>query len=429
MKHKTGLVLFVSLLIVASQLIAQMGPSSLGDSTTTGTWEITPTGLDTKSQLMTSSIGFLQANEGFEFFLVNTTFRNVDYPSVETKLSSDFPITISVDGGDSIQKVGMGQPTSWCLQIDVFNCSANFSSQSDTMTFWIVFVLTDADAENPNKIVTYSDGTPINLGAEDPDTPTDTATPESTSSETAQPTTETPQPTDEPTETLTSEPSSQPPFAPRNLVAEHNFGRPIIRWSDDSLAQWFRIYIGTQNYSVTLLDQWFDRDLVCKEGTCEVSPEMYPISGTYRVWMQAWGDGEYSEGGDTGIEGWSTTELEINLSTPGAVEEMTAMNTENGIEFVWQPVPGATWYNIWAGTGAPDWTPQFDAWAFAGDLNCADGTCVMNSSVPLIGNQISTSFPVGEFVWYIRSWGPGGMSIGGITVAPSWAQGPNFTVQ
>ena len=50
-------------------------------------------------------------------------------------------------------------------------------------------------------------------------------------------------------------------------------------------------------------------------------------------------------------------------------------------------------------------------------MNCASQTCTL---------PLSMILPLGEYVWYMQAWGPGGFSIGG---TQGWAFGPVFTVE
>ncbi len=247
--------------------------------------------------------------------------------------------------------------------------------------------------------------------------PTESVTPQVTESVTPQATDDmTPEPTAEATPIGTAEPGTEPPSAPKNLSVDPRQGRPQIGWSDDVQAEWFRIYIGNSDYSVHLLDAWIQRDEYCEDGICSVIPPVDPLAGTYHVWIQAWGYGEFSVGGDTLADGWSHVVFSLPNTPPSEIIGLTV--TQDGdLALGWDAPDGATWYNVWLGTGAPDWTPAYFGWLGADDLHCGSGGLCSWEPITL---------PDGAYVWYIKAWGPGGFSTGGMVDAPGWSQGPDI---
>lgn len=257
--------------------------------------------------------------------------------------------------------------------------------------------------------------------------PTESSTPELTPDPSDEPTSEvTPQPTDEPTSEVTPEPTDEPtpdpavpPTAPMNLTIDSRFGRPQILWQDDIQAEWFRIYIGSADYSVQWLDTWIERDSYCEAGQCSVIPPLDLPVGTYHVWMQAWGYDHFSVGGETEADGWSHAEFTLPDTPPGVVEGLTYTIEDSMVSFMWPAVEHASWYNIWIGSGSPDWQPRLFEWLDVNTLHCeTNNLCTLNALMA-----------PNTYVWYVRSWGPGGFSTGGMIDAPGWVAGPEINVK
>lgn len=108
----------------------------------------------------------------------------------------------------------------------------------------------------------------------------------------------------------------------------------------------------------------------------------------------------------------------INLTAPMEAYALTTTQQNSGRPtFQWEAVPDATWYEVWVGTPAPEFGTQHHAWYSARQLGCHNlMPCTLTADMNLQD---------GAYTWFLRSWGPGGMSIGG---ADGWIEQQAFTV-
>lgn len=239
-------------------------------------------------------------------------------------------------------------------------------------------------------------------------------------------------------------PGSEPPQAPQNITVEANQGRPTITWDYDVNAQWFQIWIGNSNGTVHF--EWYpakaseaflsnQAPISCNGVTCSVTPNINLLAGSYDVWMQSWGYGNFATGGPVSTApSWNgPATFTLPSTPPGPVTGLTTTTT-NGAVFMWQGAEHATWYNVWVGTdgtGTPAWTPQFFDWMLAEDLGCENaGVCTLTTGVATASGTANLNLPAGEYIWYVQSWGPGGFNTGGSFDPPldSWVEADKFTV-
>lgn len=207
-----------------------------------------------------------------------------------------------------------------------------------------------------------------------------------------------------------------------NISAVPNQGRPTITWTADSSALYFQLFVGrleSGNVTIEYLN-WIERTpAMCCGATCTFKPEIYPPGGDYVVYMQAWGPGGFSSGGLANL-GWNGPGSFMLPSTPPNVVTnlMTANENTGNPTFIWQGSPGVTWYQFWMGTLNPLETALTD-WYLAESLGCENAeTCVLTPE--------NLNLPNGTYNWYVRGWGPGGLTQGGVE---GWAAGNEFTVR
>lgn len=203
--------------------------------------------------------------------------------------------------------------------------------------------------------------------------------------------------------------NAEQPTTPRAITTTSNQGRPTITWRRDDNAAWYHIIVATGHGEATY-DQWhLASDLDCGGGTCSLTPNMNLTDGNYQVTIEAWGPGGVSAGS-------ASTDLTLSFGTPAVVTGMTATNADTGRPtFTWQGVPGATWYHLWVGTASSQ--TRHLQWYLAADLGCENAeVCTITPPIDLLN---------GDYTWFLRVWGPGGFSMGGVS---GWAQGIGFTV-
>ena len=206
------------------------------------------------------------------------------------------------------------------------------------------------------------------------------------------------------------------PSAPTGTRVQTNQGRPSVIVPNDPEALWYQVWIGTESTLETQHLQWYEKTAdMCSGSNCTILLDAYPTNGDYILYIRSWGEGGFNEGG---VEGWTGPyDFTLSFNPPAVVVQMSVTaNTNPQSTFTWNGSNGATWYQVWVGTPGPDFETYHLEWYNAYDLGCADGDMC---NIPL-----ALELPSGEYTWYVRAWGPGGYSEGGVE---GWAQGTTFT--
>lgn len=193
-------------------------------------------------------------------------------------------------------------------------------------------------------------------------------------------------------------------------------GFPVLTFPADPGTTYIHLYIGTPDFQ-TVHFQWYPiTQAVCDAVACVLKTAAYPINGDYVAYTQTWGPAGFNNG-DPNV--WSQPEsFNLNFPAPVLVNGMTT-TVENGeITFTWNKSEAAVWYQVWAGDGAPLSSPLVFDWYRLDTLGC-DNSAVCRLTLE------NTPLPAGNIQWYIRAWGPGGFSTGGIG---GWAIGPVFVL-
>ncbi len=213
------------------------------------------------------------------------------------------------------------------------------------------------------------------------------------------------------------------PEVPDGFTVTINQGRPSIIVPNQFRASWYQVYVGHNDEDDKSLAhiQWYKKNRrICIKTSCELILDFHPTNGKYVAYILVWGPGGFSRGGK--LNGWAgPIEFEINFDAPPDVVPMTpTIGGGHGPHFGWQGAVWATWYHIWIGTDDFTETIHFD-WHPALDLNCN------NAGVCQLEFEAGAQFEEGKsYVWYIRSWGPGGFGRGG---QDGWIKGIRFRVQ
>ncbi len=208
-----------------------------------------------------------------------------------------------------------------------------------------------------------------------------------------------------------------PPVAPANLGVNRNQGRPSITFDHDLNALYYQVYVGKAGTLEQVHLKWYEKQQdVCCGTSCELLLDLFVPSGSYVIYVRAWGPGGFSTGG---LQGWSgPVDVDLNFATPQVVTNFqTPTLANNKATLKWEGVAGGTYYQIWLGTLNPLNT-VYTKWVSAVKLGCPDqGTCTLTP------DELLT--PGTEYNWYVQSYGPGGLSTGGVVAG--WAEGPAFT--
>lgn len=207
------------------------------------------------------------------------------------------------------------------------------------------------------------------------------------------------------------------PQAPKGIIVDPNLGHPRISWDDDPHALWFQVYIGTTNF-VQMFLGWVRRSAeLCTDNRCGFSPDVYLPNGQYEVYIRSWGPGGYC---NDDLHCWTgPTTFRVNYTAPGAASNLaTTAEITGRPAFMWTGTTGATWYHLWIGT-ARSFEQRHLQWYPASAMNCfgTAGQCAITPEIDLSN---------GDYVWYVRAWGPGGYSEGGVQ---GWAGPGEFTVR
>jgi len=210
---------------------------------------------------------------------------------------------------------------------------------------------------------------------------------------------------------------------PSQIAVDPRQGRPAVTWLYDPNASWYRVYLGP-NPNGDNYRQWHRADTICDLMTrvCTVEPAIdWNISGNpYQVWVQGWGPQGYSTpGGQNTIESWgrgpdwSFVEQPAGLPTQITVDDPAAPAPT----ITWRSDLYATWYQVYVTAPGNNYNLR---WHQATDLGCADPftTCTLSTANTGVQWQTGVTYTI-----YIRAWGPGGFSTGGVDDAPQFGAG------
>lgn len=204
----------------------------------------------------------------------------------------------------------------------------------------------------------------------------------------------------------------------QSLTGTRLTSRPTFNWQlngSANNASWFEIYAAPQaDQSSFIIYDWYSRMNICANGEnplCSLSASVDMANGNYVLYLRSWGPGGFSN--------WAGP-LNYTIDVPQPTIP-TALSVRDAASrrpiFSWQAADYVTWYEVWVGTPGPDWATRHQAWHYSGTMGCAaGGTCTIQPDL-LLGD--------GDYVWYMRGWGAGGFTTGGVS---GWAEGANFRV-
>lgn len=191
--------------------------------------------------------------------------------------------------------------------------------------------------------------------------------------------------------------------------------RPIFTWSlpnETNNAGWFNLYVARESDLATpLVNTWASYRDVCDDGTCSLGSTHDFANGRYHIYMRGWGPGGFSQ--------WAGPMIFDIASPPPSMTttlDVTHTYTRRPI-LSWSHTENAAWYQVWLGTSQPNVEAIYTQWYDVEMLDCIlDDLCTIQPDVLLDS---------GNYIWYVRAWGPGGFSEGGIQ---GWAEGTPFTI-
>lgn len=178
-------------------------------------------------------------------------------------------------------------------------------------------------------------------------------------------------------------PEAPTPITP---TGEINDLSPGFEWQAVDAAQWYHLYIAKDG--AHYYDTWLQ--------ATEFQPWWPLAGGSYEWWISAWNP-------DWANEEWSAgSAFTVTPVKPGAATLIAPSGTVSTARpaFQWEKTPHAAWYQVYIIHNSQyyydTWTQQTE---FAPDWAMGDG----------------------NYVWYVRTWGPGGFG--------DWSDPMDFTVQ
>lgn len=197
------------------------------------------------------------------------------------------------------------------------------------------------------------------------------------------------------------------PQPPQAITVNANQGRPTISWQADPNALWYHLYIGRDDGLP--FDEWYEGQLICgDDGRCSTMPDIDWTSGTYAIWMQAWGPNGFSSGdGENTLESWVPgPDLVLPDIAAGVPTGLAATAADDTLAVNWVSGPYTTWYQLHILTA--DGAEAFTRWYRAEDSGCArpGQICTITTDATVL-----QSLQAGEtYTLTVRGWGPGGFS-------------------
>jgi hypothetical protein len=213
------------------------------------------------------------------------------------------------------------------------------------------------------------------------------------------------------------------------LSASAAGGPLVVQVMQDSSVSYYGVYVAnpdsTQVYFEYILASEFD----CVAGSCSyVIPEsgsfLLASSTEYTAYVAPYGPAGFTDittGVTQGFFGPVTATTVADAPSVVNTAEVTVVSPDSGTPtFTWQAVPDASWYQALVATPGPDYeTIYLFQWFSADTLGCvADNLCTLPSGIFL---------PNGDFELWIQTYGPGGISQGGVENT-GWVGPVNFTV-
>ena len=212
------------------------------------------------------------------------------------------------------------------------------------------------------------------------------------------------------------------PQLPQNITVDPREGRPIITWDADPNATRFSLYLGPNPIGADFFTI-YDAPDICDITTCTVEPPInYPASGNpYQLWMQARGPAGVSAGGTDAPSAPSWIKgPDVNLPTDPAglpidIAFVDASADDPALQ--WTNTGGAIWFQVIVTTTDYD-EAYILGWFPVDELECfnAGDVCVLQDTTDV--NWAANT----DYFVYLQTWGPGGLSTGGLPAAPSYTE-------
>jgi len=207
---------------------------------------------------------------------------------------------------------------------------------------------------------------------------------------------------------FTVENGSTDPVDTINLT-NAEYGEPDISVAQLGGVDWYRVIITADGADTPRYSKWFPAADICADSTCTIDTGIYLNGGDYTLSMQTYGP----LGWNLGDSAYTTDQAFSVINTaPATPTDLMTVNADTGEpRLTWTGDANATWYQVWLGT-TEGLQMRYFKWSAALDLSCLGGIyCTLNVPDTYLSN--------GDYSWFVRAYGPAGMT--------GWA-GTTFTV-
>lgn len=255
-------------------------------------------------------------------------------------------------------------------------------------------------------------------------TPTATATPTTVPTSTLAPGEEPPDPSPEVTvtvinlETPVIDLSSTPHLipSPNTQTTSVDVGaetvseiRPVFTWQprtdnngNQIMTDWYQIIVVDSNNQI-VINTWLQADEICRTSRCIYTPDEFTlplgfINGDYQWFLRV-------ANGDA-TSAWVTAPS-FSIDFPHAdlpAQIQVTVDYVSPLIFTWRDDPKTAYYQLYLGT--VDGTTILMEWYERADLACDGVVCTF---IP-----VTTTWDQDQYYFYVRGWGPGGFSAGGL---------------
>jgi hypothetical protein len=165
---------------------------------------------------------------------------------------------------------------------------------------------------------------------------------------------------------------------------------PTYTWDTVSGATWY--YLWVDGPSGNVIQKWYTAaQASCNGTTCSVSnatPGL--VAGTHPWKVQTWNETGFGLWSDT-ISFTPTPPEKVTLSSP------TGNAGTNNPTYMWNEVPGATWYYLWV--DGPNGN-VIQKWYTSVQANCNGAICSIDNA--------TLRLPAGTYTWWIQPWNDAG---------------------
>ncbi len=198
---------------------------------------------------------------------------------------------------------------------------------------------------------------------------------------------------------------SAPPAVSSLTATNFNSGRPLFEWDATAGSTWYQLWVGTADFD-TAYGGWTSAvDLGCVNpgAGCEIVPPLVLPQGDSFIWyVQSWGPGGFSTGGQ---EGWvKGPDFSVNAGPTGKPIALTPTGTINVASpyYAWNAVQNASWYRVVVTDISDPGVPVHDNWYPVEEVGCIKSSVCQ---IQLPGTYLAD----GDYFWFVTAYTPSGI--------------------